>query len=54
MLFAEIGAMKLRRTTVWLDPKTVEALKKIGKKEDRSVAWLIRHALEKFVKERES
>jgi predicted transcriptional regulator len=39
----------LKRTTVWLDSKTVEALKKIGKKQDRSMAWLIRHALETYV-----
>jgi predicted transcriptional regulator len=36
--------------TVRLDEKTLAALKKIADKQDRPVGWLIRKAVEDFVK----
>jgi predicted transcriptional regulator len=39
----------LVRQSLWLAPETLEALKKIGQKQDRPVGWLIRKACEEFV-----
>ena len=36
--------------TVRLDEKTLAVLKKIAEKQDRPVGWLIRKAVEEFVK----
>lgn len=35
--------------TVRLDEKTLAALKKIGEKQDRTVGWLVRKAVEEYV-----
>jgi predicted transcriptional regulator len=40
------------RWSIWLDEKTVAALKKIGDEEDRPVGWLIRKAVEEFIQRR--
>jgi Ribbon-helix-helix protein, copG family len=40
------------RWSIWLDEKTVAALKKIGEEEDRPVGWLIRKAVEEFIQRR--
>ena len=37
------------RQSIWLDKKTVAALKELGKKEERPVGWLIRKAVEEYV-----
>jgi len=37
------------RQSLWLDPKTLDALKRIGTKSERPVGWLIRKAVEEFV-----
>jgi predicted transcriptional regulator len=42
---------KLKRFSGWLDAKTLEKLKEIGKEQDRPISWLIRRAVEKFVAE---
>jgi predicted transcriptional regulator len=36
--------------TVRLDEQTLAVLKKIAEKQDRTVGWLIRKAVEEFVK----
>jgi predicted transcriptional regulator len=41
-------------TAVRLEPQQVKALEKIGKREDRSVSWLIRKAIDEFLKRAES
>ncbi|HEU0050311.1 MAG TPA: ribbon-helix-helix protein, CopG family [Nitrososphaera sp.] len=40
------------RWSIWLDEKTVAALKKIGEGEDRPIGWLIRKAVEEFIQRR--
>ena len=37
------------RFTIWLDKKTVAALKAMGDKQERPVGWLIRKAVEDMV-----
>jgi len=41
-------------TAVRLEPQQVKALEKIGKREDRSVSWLIRRAIDEFLKHERS
>jgi predicted transcriptional regulator len=41
-------------TAVRLDPQQVKALEKIGKREDRSMSWLIRKAVDEFLKHAQS
>jgi predicted transcriptional regulator len=38
----------MKRLTIWIDEKTLAKLKRIAKKEDRSVGWLLRKAAESF------
>jgi predicted transcriptional regulator len=38
----------MKRLTIWIDEKTLAKLKRIAKKEDRSVGWLLRKAAEGF------
>jgi predicted transcriptional regulator len=40
------------RWSIWLDKKTVAALKEIGKQTERPVGWLIRKAVEDFIERR--
>jgi predicted transcriptional regulator len=40
------------RWSIWLDEKTVAALKKIGEEVERPVGWLIRKAVEEFIQRR--
>jgi predicted transcriptional regulator len=42
------------RQSLWLTPETLDALKKIGQREDRPVGWLIRKAVEEFVERQKS
>jgi predicted transcriptional regulator len=37
------------RQSLWLNPETLTALKRIGAKIDRPVGWLLRKAAEEFV-----
>jgi hypothetical protein len=37
------------RQSLWLNPETLAALKRIGAKSDRPVGWLLRKAAEEFV-----
>ena len=37
------------RWSIWLDEKTVAALKKIGAEMERPVGWLVRKAVEEFI-----
>lgn len=37
------------RWSIWLDEKTVAALKKIGEEMERPVGWLVRKAVEEFI-----
>jgi len=37
------------RFTIWLDKKTVAALKNMGEKQERPVGWIIRKAVEDMV-----
>jgi predicted transcriptional regulator len=39
----------LVRFSIWLDKKTVAALKEIGKQMERPVGWIIRKAVEDFI-----
>jgi predicted DNA-binding protein len=41
----------LQRFSIWLNPKTIDQLKKISEAEERPVGWLVRKAVEKFVEE---
>jgi predicted transcriptional regulator len=41
-------------TAVRLDPQQLKALEKVGKREDRSVSWLIRKAIDEFLKHAQS
>lgn len=43
----------LKRLTVWIDEATLENLKKIATKQDRSVGWLIRKAAQEFAEREE-
>jgi predicted transcriptional regulator len=40
----------LARFSVWLEDKTLKRLEEIGKLEDRPIGWLVRKAVEEFVK----
>jgi predicted transcriptional regulator len=40
------------RWSIWLDEKTVVALKKIGAEMERPVGWLVRKAVEEFIQRR--
>jgi predicted transcriptional regulator len=40
------------RWSIWLNKETITALKKIGKQSQRPVGWLIRKAVEDFIKQR--
>ena len=40
----------LERFSIWLDKKTIVSLKEIGKKMERPVGWVIRSAVEEYVK----
>jgi predicted transcriptional regulator len=42
----------LQRFSIWLDKKTIQAMKEISKEADRPVGWLIRKAVEDFVEQR--
>jgi hypothetical protein len=42
--------MKRTLTAVRLDPEQLKALEKLGQKEDRPVSWLIRKAIDEFLK----
>jgi predicted transcriptional regulator len=37
------------RWSIWLDEKTVAALKKVGAEMERPVGWLVRKAVEEFI-----
>jgi predicted transcriptional regulator len=37
------------RWSIWLDEKTVAALKRIGAEMERPVGWLVRKAVEEFI-----
>jgi predicted transcriptional regulator len=37
------------RQSLWLNPETLDALKRIGAKTARPVGWLLRKAAEEFV-----
>jgi len=39
-------------TTVRLNPKTIEKLRKIGEKEDRKLSYLIQKAVEEYLERR--
>lgn len=49
MVVLDVEAGMLKRFSIWLESKTIEDLKKIGKQQDRPVGWLIRKAVEEFV-----
>jgi predicted transcriptional regulator len=44
----------MKRLTIWIDEKTLAKLKRIAKKEDRSVGWLLRKAAEGYSKNTKS
>jgi predicted transcriptional regulator len=44
----------LQRFSIWLDKKTIETLKEIGKKMERPVGWLVRKAVEDFIRRESS
>ena len=37
------------RWSIWLDEKTVAALKKMGAEMERPIGWLVRKAVEEFI-----
>jgi predicted transcriptional regulator len=39
----------LKRTTIWISEDTLAKLKKIAKKQERPIGWLLRKAAEEFV-----
>lgn len=39
----------MRTLSILVDKKSIEKLKKLSKKVDRSVSWLIRDALKKYL-----
>jgi predicted transcriptional regulator len=41
------------RWSIWLDEKTVAALKKISDEMERPVGWLVRKAVEEFVRRKQ-
>ena len=46
--------MRRKLTAIRLDPGQVRALEKMGKQEDRPVSWLIRRAIDQFLKRAKS
>ena len=42
--------MKRTLTAVRLNPEQIKALEKLSQKEDRPVSWLIRKAIDEFLK----
>jgi hypothetical protein len=41
----------MQRTSVWMEEKAIKRLEEIGKLEDRTVGYLIRKAVTKFLEE---
>jgi predicted transcriptional regulator len=46
--------IKEKLTSLRIPGKQYEALERIAKRDDRSIAWLIRKAIEEFVKREQS
>jgi hypothetical protein len=44
-----IVCLGMIRWSIWLDEKTIAALKKIGAEMERPVGWLVRKAVEEFI-----
>ena len=42
--------MRRKLIAIRLDPKQVKALQRIAKREDRSVSWLIRKAVDDYIR----
>jgi predicted transcriptional regulator len=46
--------VKRKLTAIRLDPEQVKALERMGKSADRPVSWLIRKAIDEFLKRAKS